>query len=191
MLEPAVGGRADREKLAGAVRLRGVTTPTTTCAQCGATVPDLSGPVHRYVPSAPGCWQIFGEVQADESLRFGYPAAHRIVVNAYMAQHPGDGSDRRDRQSVFAHLAGLCAVVEMDMDPAHATEILRRVLKHYDDFPVLDRRHGPGELNVVHLIGARDAAEYERRARAWARTVWQAWDDHHTVISEAVRSALS
>jgi hypothetical protein len=76
-----------------------------SCRWCGALGPDVSGPVHKYVPSAPGCWQIFGQLQADESLRFGYPPVHRLVVDAYMAQHPGDGSDRRDRQSVFVHLA--------------------------------------------------------------------------------------
>ena len=55
---------------------------TISCRQCGALVPDVSGPVHKYVPSGPGCWQTFGQVQADESLRFGYPPAHRIVVDA-------------------------------------------------------------------------------------------------------------
>ena len=51
----------------------------------------------------------FGELQADELSRFGYRGVHRLVVDAYMAQHPGDGGDRRDRQSVFVHLVG-CAL---------------------------------------------------------------------------------
>jgi hypothetical protein len=106
-----------------------MTVRTVTCAQCGAVVPGVNGPVHKYVPSAPGCWQVFGHVQADEALRFGYPSAHRIVVDAYIAQHPGDGSDRRDRQSVFVHLAGLCAVLDMQIEPDRATDVLRRVLR--------------------------------------------------------------
>jgi hypothetical protein len=73
-------------------------TDLRTCAQCGAAVPDIAGPVHKYVPSAPDCWQLFGQIQADEAVRFGYPPAHRLVVDAYMAQHPGDGEDRPDRQ---------------------------------------------------------------------------------------------
>lgn len=150
----------------------------------------MSGPVHKYVPSAPGCWQVFGQVQADESLRFGYPPAHRIVVDAYMAQHPGDGSDRRDRQSVFAHLAGLYAVLELDMEPRRATEILRCVLEGQDDFPVLTRPDGPGELTVLHVIDVMDPSDYERRARAWAGAVWRAWEPHHALISRAVASAV-
>jgi Family of unknown function (DUF5946) len=160
------------------------------CAQCGAVVPDVDGPVHDYVPSAPGCRQIFGQIQADEALRFGYPPAHRIVVDAYMAQHPGDGSDRRDRQSVFVHLAGLCAVLEMQMSAAHATDVLRRVLREHDDFPVLARTRGPGELTILHLDKPRDLADYEHRARAWASAVWQSWDEHHLLIRRAVSAAV-
>lgn len=163
---------------------------TVTCPQCGASVPDVAGPVHKYVPSAPGCWQLFGQIQADEALRFGYPRVHRLVVDAYMAQHPGDGHDRRDRQSVFVHLAGLYAVLEQQMDPAQATNVLRRVLRHHDEFTVLARDEGPGELNVTHLVGARDLADYENRAVAWGRGVWQAWAQHHELIRRAVISAL-
>jgi hypothetical protein len=162
-----------------------------SCAWCGALVPDVRRPVHKYVPSAPGCWQTFGQVQADESLRFGYPPAHRVVVDAYMAQHPGDGSDRRDRQSVFVHLAGLCAVLELKIEPDRATDVLRRVLEARTDFPVLSRQHGPGELTVLHLVGANDLDDYQQRARAWASAVWAAWGSHHALITDAVRAVLS
>ena len=159
-----------------------------TCPQCGAAVPDIAGPVHRYVLSAPGCWQLFGEIQADEALRFGYPSAHRLVVDAYMAQHPGDGRDRRDRQSVFVHLTGLCAVLEQRMDAAETTDLLRRVLRARDDFPALARGHGPGELTVAHLVGARDLDDYHARALAWGGAVWKAWAKHHELIRETIMS---
>jgi hypothetical protein len=128
---------------------------------------------------------MFGELQADELQRFGYPAAHRVVVDAYMAQHPGDGTDRRDRQSVFAHLVGLCAVLEAGLEGARATEVIRRVIKR-DDFPVLTRCRGPGDLTLLHLIGASDLPDYEQRARDWAGAVWQSWTEHHPSIRRAV-----
>jgi len=127
-----------------------------SCPSCGADVPEVDGPVHAYVASSPGCWRAFGEIQADEALRFGYPPAHRLVVDAYMAQHPGDGRDRRDRQSVFVHLAGLCAVLEEGAPPRLATDCLRRVLRAHTDFPALKRRAGAGALNVLHVAGSRD-----------------------------------
>lgn len=156
---------------------------TIACPGCGALVPDIDGPVHKYVPSAPGCWKSFGEVQADEALRFRYPPAHRMVVDAYMAQHPGDGSDRRDRQSVFGHLVGLCAVVEQDMAHPYVTKVLGHVLRRRQgDFPVLARTGGPGPVTVLHMIGAAHLDDYERRAREWAVAVWQSWNAQHELI---------
>ncbi len=153
------------------------------CPRCGALVPDVDGPVHKYVPSAPGCWRIFGEVQAEEARRFRYPQAHRLVVDAYMAQHPGDGSDRRDRQSVFVHLVGLCAMLEHDIRDPYATKLLGQVIRRRQgDFPILARTEGPGSLTVLHLIGADDLDDYERRALEWARSVWESWGAHRELI---------
>jgi Family of unknown function (DUF5946) len=53
---------------------------TTACPGCGALVPDIDRPVHKYVPTSGGCWKTFGEVHADEANRFRYPPAHRVVV---------------------------------------------------------------------------------------------------------------
>jgi hypothetical protein len=169
--------------------LDGMSDQTVSCWQCGAIVADCDGPVHSYVPSAPGCWKVFGEVQADAALRFGYSLAQGVVVDAYMAQHPGDGCDRRDRQSVFVHLAGLHAALELGLPPTQAINVLRLVQRGHDDFPVLNRDHGPGELTIVSLVGAGDAAEYERRARAWGSAVWTSWSQHHKLIRDAVSGA--
>jgi hypothetical protein len=153
-------------------------------------VPNIDGPVHKYVPSAPGCWRTFGEVQADEALRFGYPSAHRIVVDAYMAQHPGDGTDRRDRQSVFVHLVGLCAVVVFEMPPAQVTDLFRQLLRKRGEFPHLRRTGDPGSLTVKHLVGARDLDDYDARAREWARAVWESWSEHRELIRAALQKDL-
>src|ERR1700757_1057083 len=112
---------------------------TIHCPGCNALVPEIEGPVHKYVPSAPGCWKVFGEVQADESLRFGHPPDHRFVVDAYMAQHPGDGQDRRDRQSVFVHLVALCALLERSTGPDAVTTLIGRLVRKRLDFPALPR----------------------------------------------------
>lgn len=166
------------------------TEPTIACAGCGALVPNIDGPVHKYVPSAPGCWKTFGQVQADEALRFRYPPAHRIVVDAYMAQHPGDGSDRRDRQSVFVHLVGLYAVLVLEMSPERSTNVFRRLLHDRDDFPHLRRTGDPGSLTVMHVVGARDLDDYDSRAREWGRAVLESWPQHHELIRAALEQAV-
>jgi hypothetical protein len=162
---------------------------TVSCPQCGAVVPDSDGPVHSYVPSAPGCWKVFGDGRADAALRFGYSPAHGVVVDAYIAQHPGDGRDRRDRQSMFVHLAGLRAWLELGLPPAQAMNVLRLVLRGHDDFPVLNRDYGPGEFTILNLVGASDEEEHMRRARAWGSAVWASWSQHHRLIRDAVTGA--
>jgi len=166
-------------------------TGTKACLGCGALVPDIDGPVHKYVPSSPGCWKTFGEVQVDEAQRFRYTPAHLVVVDAYMAQHPGDGSDRRDRQSVFVHLVGGCAALEHTALPAYTTKLLSRVIRHRQgQFPVLHRSHGPGPLTVLHMVGAADLVDYERRTREWATSVWNSWNEHHELIRSELRNVL-
>jgi hypothetical protein len=165
-----------------------VASSVCTCDGCGAVVADIDGPVHAYVPSAPGCWRAFGEVQADEAARFGYPPAHRLVVDAYMAQHPGHGQDRRDRQSVFVHLVALGAVLENDVPPQRATLLLRPVLTGRADFPVL-QRSGAGEVTVLHMRNATDLSDYDARARHWAHAVWHTWTAEHPRIRAALVAA--
>jgi hypothetical protein len=105
------------------------------------------------------------------------------VVDAYMAQHPGDGSDRRDRQSVFVHLVGLCAVLEHDLPDTYATKLLGHVIRRRrGDYPILARTEGPGPLTVLHMIGAEHRDDYERRAREWARAVWDSWSAQHELV---------
>lgn len=154
-------------------------------------MPDVAGQVHRYVPSSPGCWRTFGQVQADEAERFGYLPANRLVVDAYMAQHPGDGRDRRDRQSVFIHLVGLCAAVERGWPRQYPVWLLGEVIRrHHGQFPILERADGPGALTVLHMVGAADHADYERRALEWARAVWAGWRVHHELVRAELRAVL-
>jgi hypothetical protein len=152
----------------------------TTCPGCGAVIAG-GGPVHAYVRSSPGCWQLFGELQAQARER------PQIVVDTYMVQHPGDGTDRRARQSVFLHLAGLCAKLEHDLPDEHTRRLLERALQGRLDFPVLERT-GPGRLNVNHLAGAVDKADYERRAHEWANAVWETWAGAHERIRALVEA---
>ena len=161
-------------------------TAEVSCPQCGAVVPDIDGPTHAYVPSAPGCWAAFGALRADEMLRFAGSEANNLVVDTYMAQHPGDGLDRRDRQSVFVHLVSLCAVLEEGASPSRSPEVLRAVLARRTEFPVMRRIGGPGDLTVLSVADATSVEDHDARARRWAVSVWESWREHH----QAIRAAL-
>lgn len=105
-----------------------------------------------------------------------------------MAQHPGDGADRRDRQSVFVHLVSLCAVIERGASPASSPAALRAVLERMGEFDVLRRSGGPGDLTVLDVIDAADEAAHDARVRAWAGSVWDSWVGHHAAIRAALDS---
>ncbi|MFO0597894.1 MAG: DUF5946 family protein [Myxococcaceae bacterium] len=160
---------------------------TETCPECGAVTP-VGHLTHAYVPSSPGCWEAFGEVQAEELMRFQYPAAHRLVVDAYMAQHVGASEDRRQVQSVFVHLMALCLTLERGLSSERVVEAMRRALpeKGRRSFPKLFRRPVAGELNVLSLRGAETLEVYSARAEAWARSVWATWSEHHALIRQAL-----
>ena len=160
------------------------------CKQCGAVVPDIDGPVHAYVPSAPGCWAAFGALRADEMLRFPGSEANNLVVDAYMAQHPGDGADRRDRQSVFIHLVSLCAVIERGASPSRSPDLLRAVLARHTDFQVLGRARGPGSLTVLSATDSTSVEEHDARVRAWAGSVWESWREQHLTIRAFLDAVL-
>jgi hypothetical protein len=114
--------------------------------------------------------------------RFGYPAEHRLVVDAYMAQHPGDGLDRRDRQSVAVHLVGLCAILEVGMTADQAMLQLRRVIAPRTEFPLLGKRNDRGSLTITDMLGVVDLDDYAGRARAWGESVWLSWAHEHERI---------
>ena len=142
------------------------------CPSCGALCDAGDGPTHAYMVASPGCWAAFGALQADEMARFGYPPIHGLVVDAYAAPHGGDGSDRRDRQSVCLHLMALCAVLERGMASPARIALLRRLTQGRADWPRLDRPDGTPGLSHIHAAGAADLDDYTARAREWAGAVW-------------------
>lgn len=158
----------------------------TSCENCGARVAAIDGPTHAYMTSAAGCWAGFGELQACELSRFGYLPAHGIVVDAYAASHGGDGTQRRDRQSVFIHLMAICGVTERGLTPARRVALLQRVTTGHPDFPRLERPPGHPAQAFTDLLGAEDAGDYDRRARNWAAAVWTFWAPEQPRIRAAL-----
>jgi Family of unknown function (DUF5946) len=146
-----------------------------SCRECGAHVPDIGGSTHDYVPSAPGCWASFGEIQADALTRFGTPRRHGTVVDCYMAQHPGDGSDRRSRQSPIVHLVALSLLIEHGIDGKGAFVRMARLLERRPNFQPLVPRADRGRLTILDMRNCVDAEEYAGRAETWVQEIWRTW----------------
>jgi hypothetical protein len=161
------------------------------CPGCAAPVGN-SGPCpHPYIAASVECWELFGMLQTLETERWGYPEVHRLVVDAYAAQHPGDGADRRDRQSVFVHLASICCVLERGATSREAVDVLRRMTREAGrDYPRLVRS-GSGQLDLRHAWDASDLPDYGHRCREWASAVWDSYAPSHRVVRAQLDSLVT
>lgn len=73
------------------------------CIGCGALVPQVDGPTHRYMGSSPGCWHVYGEVLSREYSDRSFGALHRLTVDSYAVQHPGAHPRKRFSPSASSH----------------------------------------------------------------------------------------
>jgi len=156
-------------------------TPAVTCIGCGAQVPDITGPTHLYMTSAPGCWALHGELVArglDWTVGRG---TYQLRTDAYAAQH-ATNPDPRNRQSVAVHLMSLCATLELGFEPGRTTTLIGGWTHRAGGYPDLisDSRHG--ELTVVDALAAEDPEAYRIIVERWARSVWEGWSPAHAEI---------
>jgi hypothetical protein len=152
------------------------------CIGCGALVPHSDGPTHRYVGASPGCWAIFGQVQARgyEDARFGLG---QLGVDTYMAQHPGTPSPQ-SIQSVTVHLISLCLQLEHDYSSDQARDALNRATRHKAEFVWLDPPPSLGAVTILDVRAADDPAAFKDVVRGWAQSVWQAWEHYHAGLRD-------
>jgi len=150
------------------------------CYGCGALVPDVTWPSHRYVGASPGCWAIYAEV-AGGGLLPPLPSPYgALVVDAYMAQHPGVPGPQ-STQSVWVHLIALQLVLEGGWPPSQLVRIRKAVGERFPDLPWLEP---PSFLGDVTFPDLDDASEgpLDDLAKRWVDGVWAAWAVHQDEI---------
>ncbi len=151
------------------------------CIGCGAAVPAIDGPTHRYMESSPGCWQLYGEVLAREYSDRTFWASHRLTVDTYAVQHPGRPSPQ-SIQSVAVHLISLLLVLEQEATPEHALRAIRAAATVSERFTWLPPPSSMGSVTVANVHGARNALDHAKHVRAWAEAAWASWSHHHQTI---------
>jgi hypothetical protein len=159
------------------------------CTGCGAPLPDdPNGPHHRYMTASSGCWQAFGEILAVEFGRAGWGSEHRLAVDTYAAQHPGE-DDRKQRQSVAIHLVALCQRLERGLDPKALLAATQRLTADKREWP---RLTAPGAypMTVVDVLEATAADEHLALVRRWADATWEAWKHEHARVRAWADGAL-
>ena len=152
------------------------------CVGCGAMVPVASGATHKYMESAPGCWALFGEVLALEYSDYRYAKVHRLSVDAYAVQHPGQPSPQTI-QSVALHLISLCLILEHQVEMEHATKAIQLAAQHKSSYSWLVPPDSLGSKTVLDVWkGKEDADGHEAVVRAWAQSAWEAWTPHYETV---------
>ena len=110
----------------------------------------------------------------------GLMAVHRLSVDAWAVQHPGDGS-RRAIQSVGLHLARLMVQIEQGLEGAAANTAMLGFAARKGDLPELSPR-GDYTLTVADVVEAEAPDAHRAAVRRWAGAVWAEWSDHHDFI---------
>ena len=136
--------------------------------------------------SSPGCWAAYGELLAreyeDPAL---FAAAHRLTVDAYALQHPGDPRDRRARQSVRVHHASLYLALVLETPHAAIPATMRKLVGH--DFPALPPPPAAFAITLADVLG-RPEAEHVAAVRGWAEAAFQAWVDLEQPTRDLLRA---
>ena len=150
------------------------------CPGCGSRLPAVEGPVHAYMTSSPACWAAFNAVMAREYSDPGLMAVHRLSVDAWAVQHPGDGS-RRAIQSVGLHLARLMVQIERGLEGEAANAAMLDFAARKGDLPELPPRASYA-MTVADVVDAEAPDAHSAAVRRWAGSVWAAWSDQHDFI---------
>ncbi|MEA2573500.1 MAG: hypothetical protein QOH93_798 [Chloroflexia bacterium] len=162
-------------------------TALIPCVGCGALVPDIDGPTHRYIGASPGCWQAYGELLArgygGPGVNPGFGPVHRLAVDSYAAQHPGVPG-KQSSQSVAAHLFVLCVVLERGVDPSFATTAIIQFVEKNKARGLAWMEPPPslGDLTVLDVLSAGSTQDHNSRVMRWAASVWEAWKPHHATV---------
>lgn len=150
------------------------------CPGCRARFAESDGPTHRYIGASPGCWAVYSALLVRDHDEPDWPREHRLIVDAYAAQHPGTESLQATR-SVAGHLIALHLVLERGLPFDRITEMTHRHSKR-PEFRWLEPPTNSGNVTVLDLYRERDPTRYAHLCREWARTVWASWRDHHETI---------
>lgn len=161
--------------------------------------------IARYGVASPECSYAYCELQNYERERFGYPAANRLIVDAYAVQHPPHreyqqklGINQRlvaaSHQSVAVHLIALYAAFEKNIELLKIAKIMDMILSKNIEFPELKAPENLGDIraiDVLHAIKEKELNldEYTQLAKKWAHSAWDAWKEHHKTVKEWHESA--
>ena len=164
-----------------AISTGATTVGTIVCVGCRGVVPDIDGPIHRYMTAAPGCWRAYTEL-----LGGGLPPspAAGLTVDAYAVTHPGVAGPQ-STPSVWIHLVTLCFVLERRWPVDQANRLRRAGADAFRGWPWLVAPESMGEITAIDVaaaLAAGDGGAAVSLTRRWVDGAWAAWGSHHPAV---------
>jgi hypothetical protein len=135
--------------------------------------------------ASPGCWAAYGELLAREYEDRRYAPLHRLTVDVYAVQHPGEDTPQA-RNSVGIHLSRLCLILERGWPIERANDAMLTITAKKKSYPWLAPPADRGPVTIHRVLATTTPNEHLAAVRQWANSVWKAWAEHH----ETVRSWL-
>ena len=159
----------------------------TACPQCGVDLPDYDGPTHRYFGGSPACWAAYGLILEREYSNPEFFKNHRMTVDAYALQHPGDKSSQAV-QSVNIHLISTTLIFGHNASNDKALNAMRKISaaskKDPNLFNYLEPPLSLGAITVKDVLPKTQADDHLKQIENWAKTTWQAWSNHHKTADD-------
>ncbi|HHH89608.1 MAG TPA: hypothetical protein ENK45_03475 [Aliiroseovarius sp.] len=159
------------------------------CAGCGGHYPAEDGPQHAYMLGAAGCWRLFGQLLAAEYSDAALIQVHRLSVDTYALQHPGDANDRRAVQSVGLHLARVMLQLEAPRPPRETNEVMLGFSARKESLVWLEPP-ARFSMTLADLAPEIGGSGHAAAVREWASETWQDWSAHHAYIRDWVAGAV-
>jgi hypothetical protein len=153
------------------------------CVGCGAILPVLDGPVHRYMTSSAACWATFNSFN-DPERPLEFAAFNALTVDAYAVQHPGVPSSQQAINSVAIHLMTLHGILERGFKIDQAVWLRQRPgrpgsVDRHSRFHWLTPPSFANCLMVADVAACETPHERSRIVEAWVRDVWRVWSESH------------
>jgi hypothetical protein len=167
-----------------------VARSTIECVGCGGCVPDVDGPIHRYMTASPGCWRAYTELMAGNLPPSRLSA---LAVDAYAVTHPGIAGPQ-STPSVWIHLVTLCCVLERGWSIERAVFLRRLGADSFRAWPWLPRPEAMGDVTAVDLkaaIDRGDGATAVDLTGRWVGGAWAAWSDQHPAVRSRATELVS
>jgi len=161
------------------------------CPQCAVELPDYEGPTHRYFGASPACWAAYGKILEREYSDQAFFKNHRMTVDAYALQHPGDKSQQAV-QSVNIHLISTTLLFKHKAKPGRALAAMRKISaaskKDLTLFNWLQPPKSLGKITVIDVLPVTQLEDYLNQIETWAHCAWQAWEDYHSVADAHLKT---